>query len=45
MSHGRFKNHWGLLLSRNSFHRMLDIAGGFVAAIWRNDSGIAVRST
>jgi hypothetical protein len=24
---------------------MLDTAGAFVAAIWRNDSGIAVRRT
>lgn len=38
-------NQSGLLLSRNSPFKMLDTAGMFVAAIWRNEAGSAVSST
>ncbi len=44
MSCGSFVNHSGLLLSRNSPHKMLETAGMFVAAISRSDVGSAVRS-
>ena len=42
---GRAVNQSGLLLSRNSPFKMLDTAGMFVAAIWRNEAGSAVSST
>lgn len=42
---GNAENQSGLLLSKNSCHRMLDTAGMFVAAICRNEAGSAVSST